>query len=205
MKILTGLALAGFLLASHASATPVGFAVGLCGTFSNPIPNSTLTGSFVCPTAASLGVVLPVTAEFLNYNSDYSSGVSPSVTEATAFTFSGSPTFQFSGDTLTSTGAANSNPAACSSGATLNALTHAFGPTVLAGCYDNATGGTLGTAVTVNFNNSFSTGNAISGTGYVEIVYGYGTASVPEPASLLLVGGGLLGLTVFRRKLFGAK
>jgi len=200
IKILVVLALAACLFAVPASAATV-YVVGLCGTFSNPLPNTTISGSWTCPTSASLGIVQPLVAEFIVYNSDYSNGVTPSVTETTHFTFTTGATLQWTSDILTTTGAANSNPATCSSGATLNPLTTAFGPVVLAGCYDNATAG-FGGSVTVNYTNSFPLGNAVQGTGYSEIVYAYNTTttSTPEPVSMVLLGSGLLGFSLLGRK-----
>ena len=111
MKTLAGLAFVACMFATHASGTPA-YAVGQCDTsggvfgFNNPNPNTPpLTGTWFCPTAASLGAS-GVMAEFLLYDSDYSSGLVTPVTETTIFTFT-SPTtiLQYSSDTETTTGA----------------------------------------------------------------------------------------------------
>ena len=196
IKILAALALGAAVFAAPASATTV-YGVGLCGIFGNPLPNNTLNGSWTCPTPANLGIVQPLVGEFIVYNSDYSNGVTPSVTETTQFTFTTGATLQWTSDILTTTGTSNSNPATCSSGATLNPSTTAFGPLTLAGCYGNAIAG-FGGSVTVNYTNSFLTGNAVQGTGYSEIVYVYNTTipSTPEPVSMVLLGSGLLGFSL---------
>ncbi len=86
---------------------------------------------------------------------------------------------------------------------TLNPLTN-VPPVILAGCYDNATGGTLGGAVTVAYTNTFPTGNALQGTGYAEIVFDYSTGT-PEPVSMILFGSGLLAVSLIGRKKFSRK
>jgi hypothetical protein len=193
-KYLAGFAFAAMLFAGQASASTV-FGVGICGTFSNGLPNAPLSGTWTCPTAARLGIS-GVTTEVLVYNSDYSSGVTTSVTDTTDFTFTSAAGFQWASDNLTSTGGGNSTGAVCSSGAALNATTSVFGPLVLSGCYDSALSG-FGAPVTVSFVNTF-VGNAIQGTGYAEIIYGGDSAplSTPEPASsfLFLAGITFLGL-----------
>jgi hypothetical protein len=200
------------MIASSASAATV-YVVGQCVTstsvfgFNNPAPNPTISGTFFCPTAASLGLgSTTITTEFLVYNSDFSNGLSPAIVETTNYTISGgATTFAVTSDTLTSTGNANigSTSAVCSSGLTYNNFTN-IPPIILSGCYDNATGGTLGGAVTVGYTNAFPTGNALQGTGYAEIVYDYSTGT-PEPVSMILLGSGLLAVSLIGRKKFARK
>jgi hypothetical protein len=186
---LSALFLAGILTAG-ASATTIG--VGICGSFSNPYPNSTFSGSFVCPSAASLGIT-DVTSEYIVYDSDYSSGLTLTQSIETEWTFSG-VTAAFSTDTTTSNGGSVSTPAVSSDGLTLNPLVN-LPPMVLAGFYDTVTG--LGTP-TIGYQNMAVIGGALEATGYAEVVYV--SNPVPEPATIPVVGGALLALCFYRRK-----
>lgn len=212
MKILAGLAVAACMMVSSASAATL-YVVGLCETaggtfgFTNPNPNTPISGSWTCPTAASLGVSPTVTSEFIVYDGDYSSGLTTPVTETTNFglTGLGGANFAFATDTITTTGQSSSQSITCVSGGTFNQSTN-LPPGVLSGCYDNATSGTLGAGATVLYTNTFNSGTALSGTGYAEIVYDYSvTSGTPEPVSMLLLGGGLLGLSIIGRKKFSRK
>ncbi len=202
MKILAGLAFAAFMIAGNAFGG-VAYVVGTCGTFSNPAPNSPLTGTWVCPTAASLGISgsLTVASEFVSYDSDYSNGLNSSVTTVTKWAFSGAG-LAFAADTTTSTGSGSSGPAVSSDGLTLNPF-QVLPPVLLAGFYNNAS--SFGT-VTVNWTNSATVGSAIQATGYAQIVYDYNTPNTsPEPVSMLLFGTGLLTLSLVGRKKFARK
>jgi hypothetical protein len=202
MKIFGTLAFAACMLVGNASAATF-FVTGLCGSFSNSSPTA-ITGQFICPTAASLGVtgsLLPVTNETLVYASDYSNGITPSVVAVTNWTFSGA-TLAFGADTTTASGAANSTSIVSADGLTLNAF-QAGPPTILAGFYDVASA--FGT-ITVNFTNSTTTGQAVATTGYAQILYSYSvTSGTPEPVSMLLFGSGLLGVALIGRKKFARK
>lgn len=212
MKIFAGLAVAACLMVSSASAATF-YAVGLCETaggvfgFNNPNPNSPpISGSWTCPTAASLGITQLVTSEFVVYDGDYSSGLNTPVTEITNFSLAalGGASFAFGTDTITTTGTASSASITCISG-TFNQSTN-LPPGLLAGCYDNATSGTLGGGATVLYTNTFTAGTALQGTGYAEIAYDYSvTTGSPEPVSMLLLGGGLLSLSIIGRKKFSRK
>ncbi len=184
-----------FAFIGSAAASPI-YGVGFCGSFDNPAPNPSLSGTFACPSAASLGIT-DVTSEFVVYNSDYSSGLAPSVMIETDWTFGGA-TFFYPTDTTTSSGTSTSNPAVGGSGVD-NPLID-LPPVVLAGLYDNAT--VLGTPI-VGFLNQAVTGTALEATGYAEVVY-FGTGGtdspVPEPGLISLVGGALLGVCLYRRK-----
>lgn len=203
MKILAGVALAALMTMGSASAATF-FVAGICGSFSNPSPNSPSTGTFVCPSAASLGVTgsLSVASEFLVYNSDFSNGLTGTVQTVTNWSFSGA-TFTFAADTTTSTGGSNSTPAVSTDGLTLNPLTN-FPPIVIAGFYNTITG--FGTP-TVNWTNQATVGQAVQATGLAQIVYDYNVQStgVPEPVSMVLFGGGLLALSIIGRKRFARK
>jgi hypothetical protein len=202
MKVLAALAFAALMTVGSASATTY-YVVGTCGSFNNPAPNSPTTGSWTCPTAASLGITgaLTVASEFINYNSDYSSGLAGAVTTVTNFSFSGA-TLAFSTDTLTSTGGSNSNPATSTDGLTINQL-QSLPPIVLAGFYDVAS--TFGT-VTVNYTNQATQGSALQATGYAQVVYDYNvTSGTPEPVSMLLFGSGLLAVSIVGRRKFARK
>jgi hypothetical protein len=198
MKILSGLAIAAFMIGSASATTYYG--VVNCGSFSNPAPNSPLSGTWVCPTAATLGIS-NVSSETLVYNSDYSNGEASNVTTSTTWTFAGA-TLQFGADTTTSTGGSNSNPAVSTDGLTIQPLTN-LPPVVLAGFYDTASA--FGT-ITVNWTNSATVGSAVQATGYAQVIYDYSvTSSSPEPVSMLLLGSGLLGLSFIGRKKFAKK
>jgi hypothetical protein len=208
MKVLAALAFAAFMMVGSASATTY-YVVGTCGTFSNAAPNAALSGSWTCPSAASLGITggLTVASEFVNYSADYSNGLANNVTTVTNYSFSGAG-LAFSTDTLTSTGGSNSNGAVSTDGLTSNILTTTpngwvSGGVVLAGFYDNAS--TFGT-VTVNYTNQATVGSALQATGYAQIIYDYNvTSSTPEPVSMMLFGSGLLALSIVGRRKFARK
>jgi hypothetical protein len=203
MKIFAGLAIAAMMMVANASATTF-YVVGTCGSFNNPAPNSVLTGTWVCPTAASLGVTgsLSVASETIVYSSDYSNGLASSVVDVTNFTFSGA-TLAFAADTVTSTGGSISGGPISTDGLVYNNLTN-LPPVVLAGFYDSSA--SLGSTVTVNWTNQSTVGSALENTGYAQVIYDYNvTSSVPEPVSMLLFGGGLLALSVIGRRKFSRK
>jgi hypothetical protein len=204
MKVLAGLAIAAFMIVGNVSAAGVQYVVGTCGTFSNPAPNSPLSGTWVCPTAASLGITgsLTLASEFVSYNSDYSNGLAASVTTITNWAFSGAG-LAFATDTTTSTGSGNSSPAVSSDGLALKAFA-VLPPVLLPGFYNNAS--SFGT-VTVNWTNQATVGSAIQATGYAQVVYDYNTAvaGTPEPVSMLLFGTGLLAVSLIGRKKFARK
>lgn len=202
LKACVGLAFAGGMMVSTASANTI-YLVGLCGTFSNPAPNSALTGSWTCPTAAGLGLGSNIiVGEFVSYDSDYSSGFNPTVSTQTAFGVSSTTPFALTSDTLVSTGASLSTPATCGAGGNPNALTTVPGPSgpvvLLAGCYDTASP-TFGNAVIINYTNMATTGSALQATGYAQIVYEYSNG-IPEPGTMALIGGGLIAVSLVRRR-----
>ena len=176
-----------------ASAFASTYVAALCGSFSDPYPNPPISGSWSCPSAASL--LLPTyNTEFIVYESDYSSGVSTPVTETTTWNFVGG-TFTFSTDTVTTSGQSNSASIVSTDGLTFNpAVTLPPSVILLPGFYDVAT--TLGTP-TVNWTAQSTTGGALGFTGYAEVVYGLAT---PEPASLSFLGLALVGGLLFARK-----
>jgi hypothetical protein len=204
MRIFAGLAFAAFMMVANVSAATM-YVVGTCGTFSNPAPNSPLSGTWVCPTAASLGITGSITlaSEFVSYDSDYSNGLNASVTTVTKWSFTGAG-LAFATDTTTSTGGGNSSPAISSDGLTLNPFV-SLPPVLLPGFYNNV-GIPFGT-VTVNWTNQATVGSAIQATGYAQIVYDYNTvvAGTPEPVSMLLLGSGLLAVSLIGRKKLARK
>jgi hypothetical protein len=195
MKILAGLALAGLFLVGNASAGTF-YVSGFCGVIS-----SAGTGTFTCPTYASLGGTVTLASEFLVEDSNYALGIGGAGSLVTNFTYTGGPA-QFTSDTVTSTGAAGfgGTPTSANLGA-LNAPNATTGAT--AGFYDNVAS-PFGT-VTVNYTttaNSAATGISA----YVQVVYDYNvTTASPEPVSMLLFGCGLLALSVLGRKKFARK
>jgi len=205
MKIFAGLALAALSIGSSAFGATF-YVVGTCGSFNESFTNTPPdggSGTWVCPSAASLGVSgsLTVASEFLVYDSDYSSGLSPTVTTVTNWTFSGA-TLAWTTDTTTTTGTSGSNSYTSAQGATVNPLA-TLPPTVLAGYYDTISG--FGTP-TVNWTTQATVGSALQGTGYAQVVYDYNvTSATPEPFSMVLLGGGLLALSVVGRKKFARK
>jgi hypothetical protein len=204
MKLLINLAFAA-LMVGNASATTY-YVVGTCGTFSEPpstTPANSGSGTFVCPTAASLGVTgsLTVASEFVDYDSDYSSGLSTTVTTVTNWTFTGA-TFAWGADTTTVTGTGGSNSYTSTQGASLNPLTN-LPPIVLAGFYDNVSA--FGTP-TISWTTQATVGSAVAGTGYAEVIYDYnvisGGSGTPEPVSMLLLGTGLAAIFLLRTRRF---
>jgi hypothetical protein len=143
------------VLIASASASTI-FEVGFCRSFSNPSPNNPLSGTFVCPSAASLGITTPLVGEFINYESDYSNGMASTVTTETDWAFSGG-TAAFATDTTTSTGGSVSNPAESSDGHPLNPLIN-LPPILLAGFHNNVT--VFGTP-TAGFTNKADIGSAV--------------------------------------------
>jgi hypothetical protein len=215
MKILAGLALAAFMMVGNASALTY-YVVGTCGTFqnNNDVQGSVVTGTWTCPTAASLGITgsLTVASEFVNYTSDWATATSNNVNFNTQYTFTGA-TLAFANDTVTSTcvstGCSNGSAGPVSTdGLSLNPLTNnpngwQTGGTVLAGFYDAVS--SFGT-ITVNYTNTDVSGAALSASGYAQVVYDYNvTSSTPEPISMFLLGGGLLGVSLLGRRKFARK
>jgi|SRR5579871_3286 len=189
MKTFAGLFLGALLLGGSAYANT--YVVGLCGTFSDPLPNLPLSGSWGCPSAAALG--LPTyNTEFIVYDSDYSNGVVTPVTATTTWDFVGT-VFSFATDTLTTTGLSNSTSTASADGLSFNNSNN-LPPLVFPGFYDTAT--TLGTP-TVDWTAQVTAGGALGFTGYAEVVYGYVT---PEPAALSLLVVGFVGALLYLRK-----
>jgi hypothetical protein len=189
MKMLAGIALTGFLIAGHASAGTV-YLPALCGLFV-----AAGSGTFACPTYASLGGTAPVAAEFLVEDSNYAIGANTSASLVTNFSYSGGPA-QFTTDTVTSTGTPGTSgiPSSLNLGSfePPNAITGAY-----AGFYDNVNS-PFGT-VTVNYTTTIT--NASGLAGYVQVVYAYNTpATTPEPVSLVLCGTGLLALALFAQR-----
>ncbi len=192
MKVLAGLALVGLFLVGNASASTV-YISGFCGIIS-----AAGSGSFSCPSYASLGGTLPVAGELLVEDSNYALGVGGAGSLITTFTYTGGPA-AFVSDTVTSTGAAGfgGTPTSANLGS-LHAPNATTGAT--AGFYDNVAS-PFGT-VTVNYT---TTANAAAQgiSAYVQVVYDYNVASAtPEPVSISLFGGGLLVLSVLVRKKF---
>jgi len=197
MKFFAGLALAGLMVVGHASAATF-YVSGLCGFI-----NAAGSGSFVCPTYASLGGTTALASEFLVEDSNYALGVGGAGSLITNFAYTGGPASTTS-DTVTSTGAAGfgGTPTSASLGA-LNPPNAGTG--ALAGFYDTVNS-PFGT-VTVNYT---TTANAFAQgiSGYVQVVYDYNvvqTTGTPEPVSMLLFGTGLLGLSMIGRRAFNRK
>ena len=190
MRTFRNVILAACAAAGSASAMILSF-VGTCGSFSNPAPNSPMSNTWVCPSAAALGDLGVVAAEYVVYNSDYSSGLDSAVTTVTNWSFSGT-TFAFATDTTTSTGGPTSTPAVSTDGLAFNAISD-LPPLLLAGFYDVAESLPFGTP-TINWTNDATVGSAIEATGYAQVVYVTNSntiPAIPEPDSMWLVGAGL--------------
>lgn len=171
-----------------------------CITWTNDNPPvATGVQSFTCNPFSSLSTGGTVTGAFLIYESDYSSGTNISQIDTTVYTFAGTGvTLAFASDTVTTTGASSST-----SQTSLNSLAfNGVNPPILAGFYDNVTAG-IGNLINGTYDNQMTTGNALADTGYVQEAFTFTpatTGDAPEPATLALMGAGLLGVGLVNRR-----
>ena len=196
MKYL-GLAAAALVMTMGASAATI---TATCGSFA--ISGGGGTGSWVCPTFSSLTNGGTVTSAFVVYESDYSTGVGASNATQTVFTFTGTGA-AFATDTVTSTGGSNSSTPTSLDGLPFNVL-NPGPPTVLAGFYNVLTI-PVGSALTVGYTNSVTAGSVLATTGYAQLDITYTPSAVPEPGSMILLGGGLVAASLIGRKKFARK
>lgn len=202
-KLLTGMSVAALFLAGSAFGTTMQV-VGSCGLFNNGYPQTTLISSFVCPSAASLGITGTITGETIVYDSDFSNANGLTETAVTNWSFVGG-TLTYGTDTTTSTesspGSGNSSPAVSSAGNTLvPAQLDSFGNLIKAG-FNDTVASPYG-AITANYTNQSTVGTAGALTGYVQVVYTGSnlTLTTPEPVTMLLLGSGLVAVSFLRRR-----
>lgn len=199
-KLGAGLALAACLIVSPASASEV-YVLGTC--FSGITANG--SGGGTCQSAAAAGVgANTINVEYVVYQSTFNSTTAATVSDSTIFTFTGSQTLSFAGDTQSVSGTFNGpsgNPTCLNSTYTGGQLVTGTSGTIVipAGCEDPASG-TLGSGtVTVSYTNTVTNGTQT--TGLADIVYGYNvTTGTPEPATMGLLGFGMIGAALFGRK-----
>jgi hypothetical protein len=217
-SVATGLWCAAFLIAGNASASG-NYVVGLCGVFGSLNPAQDGAGSLTCPTYTDLvplGSDSDVIAEFIDYNTDYSIGGANPVDIETDFTFAApGVTLDWASDSLFSAGNFNSNPATDSQNQSIIPQSINY-PGIPTGFWDWDCFGcvnSLGDGATVTYATTILTGGAASFTGDAYIVYILPPPSgpcpsgdicpsglVPEPASILLFSGGMVGLLLLARK-----
>jgi hypothetical protein len=184
---------AALVMTVGASATTI---TQFCQSFSNSTSGG--NGSLVCPSFGSIDGGGTVTSATLIYLSDYSNGLSPSVTEMTIFNFSGGSLTNTS-DTVTTTGSSSSSNYVSADSATFDAY-GGVTSTSLAGFLDPISSTSNSTTISAAYTNSITSGSVVSATGYTELILTYTPTTTPEPGSMMLLGGGLLAAGLIGRK-----
>jgi len=187
------LAAAALVMTVSASATTV---TAFCQSFSNGTGGG--SGTLTCPTFGTIDGGGTVTGATMIFLSDYSNGLSSTVTEVTNFTFSGG-SLTITSDNVTTTGTSSSSSYSDTAGATLVAF-GAETSTSLAGFLDGINSTSNSTQIVAAYTNTITSGSVVAGTGYTELILTYTPNSTPEPGSMMLLGSGLLAAGLIGRK-----
>jgi len=173
-------------------------ATGFCG--SNVTPGN--VSSFNCGNIASIiGAGSTFTSGYLVYNSTYQFAQTGSPTLVTNFSFSGA-TYALATDTLTTTDAITGQGSSPAVSSASNPFVLATGAPIAAG-FEDAFTAPVGNLI-VNYTDTLSGGTVLNNqvNDFAEYVinYSYTVSSTPEPATMALIGGGLVLIGTLRRR-----